>query len=73
MRILLFVIVNLILNGCGVSQYQPNHDMNIELKNSIIDGFFNGDSTQIPPNTFFISSSDITESNCHPHHGEVVY
>lgn len=71
MSILLFVI--LILNGCSVSQYQPNHDMNIELKNSIIDGFFNGDSTQIPPNAFFISSSDITESNCHPHHGEVVY
>ena len=54
--IALFFITSCTISNQIVSNKTSNNSLlNHEMKNSIIDGFFNGDTINIPKNTYYLN------------------
>jgi len=56
MKYLLFILILFVTSCTTIKEmpYDPNFSIKDELNKSIIDGFFDGDTTNIPLNTYFL-------------------
>ena len=61
-KLLFLIFITVIISSCATNKITTKpSEFDNDLKASIIDGFYDNDTTKIPTNTYFLRDNNITK------------